>query len=193
METKLKSYIVDDQKASVERLQYLLTKCADVVVVGSSSTPVEALDEIVEIQPDVVFLDIEMPHLSGFELIEKVRAKHVFPKFVFITGYSQYAIKAIKSRAFDYLLKPVDLDELKKAVNRLCPEKEMEQLYSNLDLSRRERQIVEMLLKGYTSQKIADELYISKNTVNTHRRNLLERNHFRNTRELLVYFNINHS
>ncbi|MFQ5512781.1 MAG: LytR/AlgR family response regulator transcription factor, partial [Candidatus Krumholzibacteriia bacterium] len=68
--------------------------------------------------PDIVFLDIELPRKTGFELIDEVNGREVYPTFILITAYSQYAIRAIRARAFDYLLKPVLIDELKEAICR---------------------------------------------------------------------------
>ena len=65
-----------------------------------------------------MFIDIEMPRINGFEIIKIIRKAGVFPTFIFVTGYNQYAIKAIRNAAFDYLLKPVDIDELKEAIIR---------------------------------------------------------------------------
>ncbi|NPA35754.1 MAG: response regulator transcription factor [Chlorobi bacterium] len=186
MENKLKCYIVDDQLNSVERMEFMLEKCQDVEIAGSSTNPSDAILEILLIKPDVVFLDIEMPGLTGFELIEKIRLHHLFPKFIFVTGYSQYAIKAIKTRAFDYLLKPIDLDELKLSIHRIVLKDDMEDLIQQLKLSNREREIIELIIKGFSSQEISEKLFISINTVNTHRRNLLEKNNFKNTKELLL-------
>jgi len=189
MENRLKCYIVDDQLNSVERLEYVLEKCPLVEVMGSNTNPVEAVNDIVLIRPDIVFLDIEMPGLTGFELIEQVRTQYVSPSFIFTTGYSQYAIKAIKARAFDYLLKPIDLDELKQSIYRISNRDDNSSLIHQLELSNREREIIELIIKGFSSQEISEKLFISINTVNTHRRNLLEKNNFKSTKELLLALN----
>jgi len=186
MENKFKCYIVDDQLNSVERLEYVLEKCPLVEVVGNNINPVEAINDIVLIKPDIVFIDVEMPGLTGFELIDRVRSQHFFPKFIFTTGFSQYAIRAIKARAFDYLLKPIDLDELKQSIYRISNRNDNNSLIHQLELSNREREIIELIINGFSSQEISEKLFISINTVNTHRRNLLEKNNFKNTKELLL-------
>jgi DNA-binding NarL/FixJ family response regulator len=189
MENKQKCYIVDDQLNSIERLEYMLDKCPQVEVVGNNTNSTEAVDNIVLIKPDIVFLDVEMPGLTGFELIDRVRAHYLAPKFIFTTGYSQYAIRAIRARAFDYLLKPIDLDELKESICRVSYNDDNSSLLHQLELSNREREIIELIIKGLSSQEISERLFISINTVNTHRRNLLEKNNFKNTKELLLALN----
>jgi len=189
MENNFKCYIVDDQMNSIERLEYMLDKCTQVEVVGSNTNSTEAVAQILLIKPDIIFLDIEMPGLTGFELIEQVRAHYLSPKFIFTTGYSQYAIRAIRARAFDYLLKPIDLDELKESICRVSYKDNNDTLIHQLELSKREREIIELIVKGLSSQEISEKLFISINTVNTHRRNLLKKNNFKSTKELLLALN----
>ena len=189
MENNFKCYIVDDQMNSIERLEYMLDKCTQVEVVGSNTNSTEAVAQILLIKPDIIFLDIEMPGLTGFELIEQVRAHYLSPKFIFTTGYSQYAIRAIRARAFDYLLKPIDLDELKESICRVSYKDDNDSLIHQLELSNREREIIGLIIKGLSSQEISEKLFISINTVNTHRRNLLKKNNFKSTKELLLALN----
>ncbi len=127
--------IVDDEKHCREVMEYLLHKyCSNVNVIANCSSGAEALLALQNNSPDVLFLDIEMPGMNGFELLEKFQ----HPKFeiVFTTAYNEYAIKAIKRSALDYLLKPVDKDELKATILRFEEKqnyaKETEQLLQNL-------------------------------------------------------------
>jgi two-component system, LytTR family, response regulator len=109
--------IVDDEKHCREVIQHLLQKyCAEITVVASCASGNEALLYIEKVSPDILFLDIEMPGMNGFELIEKI--PHPGFEIIFTTAYNEYAIKAIKHSALDYLLKPVDKDELIQAVQR---------------------------------------------------------------------------
>jgi len=107
----IKCAIIDDELAAVNRLEMLLQKIDTVQIVFKSTDPESFVAAIVQKKPDIVFLDIEMPRITGFDIIEDLRSKYFLPKFIFITGYNQYAIKAIKSAAFDYILKPVDIDD----------------------------------------------------------------------------------
>ncbi len=109
--------IVDDEKHCREVLEHLLHKhCSSVKIIASCAGGEEALTAIAKQQPDILFLDIEMPGMNGFELLEKFHQ----PEFeiVFTTAYNEYAIKAIKHSALDYLLKPVDKDELMQTIER---------------------------------------------------------------------------
>lgn len=114
----IKAIIVDDEAKSRATLGALLqAHCPNVSVVAMADSVAEALADIEKHEPHVVFLDIEMPFNSGFTLLEKIKV----PGFevIFTTAYDHYAIKAIKFSALDYLLKPIDVDDLIKAVNKV--------------------------------------------------------------------------
>jgi two-component system, LytTR family, response regulator len=113
----LKAIIIDDETDCSESLSILLEKyCPEVEVVAICNSGAAALKEITMQKPQLVFLDIEMPHMNGFELIEKLPVINF--ELIFTTSYDQYAIKAIRFSALDYLLKPVDYEDLKKAVQK---------------------------------------------------------------------------
>ncbi|MEP6464894.1 MAG: LytTR family DNA-binding domain-containing protein [Parafilimonas sp.] len=113
----LTAIIVDDEPYSSETLSVLLEKyCPDVHVIAICNSGAEALKEIHLRDPQLVFLDIEMPHMNGFELIEKIHEVNF--ELIFTTSYDQYALKAIRFSALDYLLKPIDREELVKAVQK---------------------------------------------------------------------------
>lgn len=114
----LKAIVVDDEPNCSESLCTLLRRyCPEVEVAAICDSGVAALKEIQSLNPQLVFLDIEMPHMNGFELIERLPA--IDFELIFTTSYDQYAIKAIKVSALDYLLKPIDREELKKAVQKV--------------------------------------------------------------------------
>ncbi len=113
----IKAVIVDDEPYSCDTLSTLLERhCPEVAVIGICQSGKAALEKIPYLQPQLLFLDIEMPHLNGFQLLEKLN-EHNF-KLIFTTSYDQYAIKAIRFSAIDYLLKPIDPSELKQAVQK---------------------------------------------------------------------------
>ena len=115
---ELKAIIVDDEERGVIVLQQLLEQyCTGIKVVGTATSITDAEVRVGELRPDVVFLDIEMPGGNGFKLLE--RLEQVTFDVVFVTAYNQYAIKAIRFAALDYLLKPVKIDELQEAVERV--------------------------------------------------------------------------
>ncbi|MBK8700749.1 MAG: response regulator transcription factor [Saprospiraceae bacterium] len=114
----MKALIVDDERYCTDVLTILLQKhCPDVEISGIFNRPEEALEALPTISPDLVFLDIEMPHISGFEFLRRLD-KLAF-RVIFTTAYDQYALKAFRFNAIDYLLKPIDKDELKAAVNKV--------------------------------------------------------------------------
>ena len=109
--------IVDDEPYSCETLATLLERyCPDVKVLDICYSAASALKSINEQKPQLLFLDIEMPHMNGFELLEKLT--DIDFELVFTTSYDQYAIKAFRFSALDYLLKPIDQDDLRKAVQK---------------------------------------------------------------------------
>jgi len=185
---KKTAIIVDDEIAGLEHLSRLLDYCSGVQLLATTTVPEEAIELITQNKPDILFLDIEMPRISGFEILEITRNQGLMPYIVFTTAYSQYAIKAIKENAFDYLLKPIDIEELKITLKRIDELVDTPNLYPNSlteTLSRRELQILDLIVEGKTSKEIGAELYISKVTVDTHRRNILEKTKAKSTADLI--------
>lgn len=110
--------VLDDERGARERLVVLLSKIEGIKIIGIEGEPEIAIETITRKIPDLVFIDVEMPRLTGFDVVREVRKKNVYPDFIFVTGYNQYAVKAIKKEAFDYLVKPVDIDELNETIDR---------------------------------------------------------------------------
>ncbi len=114
----MKAVIIDDEKNSAEALKYLLQRHEPEVVISEvCADGISGIKAIRNHQPDVVFLDIEMPELSGFDVLEKIGEYHF--EIIFTTAYNQYAIKAIQYSALDYLLKPIDVNLLHNAIQRV--------------------------------------------------------------------------
>jgi DNA-binding LytR/AlgR family response regulator len=111
--------LVDDEIDSLILLESLLKKINFVKVLGKADNRSEAIAKIVELKPDVVFQDIEMHDINGLELVDEYRKYHFAGKVVFVTAHAEYAIDAIKKTAYDYLLKPVDMEELNSLVFRM--------------------------------------------------------------------------
>ena len=109
--------IIDDElKGRIALSQKLHDYCSDVRLIGEAESGEEGIKLIEKLKPEIVFLDIEMPRMNGFEMLLHLRQKNF--DLIFTTAYDQYAIKAIKYAAFDYLLKPIDIEELKLAVSK---------------------------------------------------------------------------
>jgi two-component system LytT family response regulator len=109
-------YLVDDEPLALERLQRLLTGAGGVRILGMSADPMEALAAIADARPDAIFLDIEMPVLSGFDLLSKLSYD---PLVVFTTAYDRYALRAFEVNSIDYLLKPIEPAQLRRALAKL--------------------------------------------------------------------------
>jgi len=113
----MKAFLIDDEPLAVQRLRRLLEDTGRVEIVGASIDPKEALDRVRQSRPDVLFLDIEMPGMSGFDLLDQLGEPQ--PLVVFTTAYDQYALDAFKVNSIDYLLKPVEPAQLDRALNKL--------------------------------------------------------------------------
>ena len=114
----LKAILVDDELNSLQNLQFKIQEyCPSIKVVAQTQNPEEAIRLIHQHKPDVIFLDIEMPRMSGFKMLEQFT--EVDFEVIFITAYNHYAINAIRISAFDYLVKPVAIEELQQTVERL--------------------------------------------------------------------------
>lgn len=115
----LKAVIVDDENSGIESLKRLLKKNhSEIEVVATAGSVEEGIAKIEALSPDVLFLDIELPDGSGFDILEVIEQKNL--SVIFTTAHNQYAIRAIKFAALDYLLKPLDGEELATAVSKLA-------------------------------------------------------------------------
>jgi two-component system, LytTR family, response regulator len=145
----LTAVIIDDEANSVDVLKSLLsTYCPNVKVVGQADHAAAGRKLIGELSPDVVFLDIEMPFGTGFDMLDAMEHKNM--SVIFVTAYDHYALKAIKYYAMDYLLKPVDIDELKLAVKKATEKKERQD-FTSLPVNL----LKNYLEKGLDNSKIA--------------------------------------
>lgn len=114
----LKAILVDDEPHSLQNLQQKIAEfCPELKVVATPNKPEEALFLIRHHKPDVIFLDIEMPRMNGFRMLEEL--EDIDSEIIFTTAYNHYAIDAIRISAFDYLMKPISVEDLQNAVTRL--------------------------------------------------------------------------
>ncbi len=114
----LRVLIVDDEPLARENLRVLLEQAEDIAIVGECANAVEALGAVHRLRPEVLFLDIQMPRISGLELAGMLDAAQR-PHIVFLTAFDEYAVRAFEEHAFDYLLKPVEKGRLAKTLARL--------------------------------------------------------------------------
>ncbi len=118
MKIPVKTVIVDDEQQARDILADLLSEIPGVEVMAKAESVKEALKAVRKYAPEIIFLDIEMPGDDGFSLVNELCSNEISCDIIFVTAYNQYAIKAIKSAAFDYLLKPVDRNELFRSIER---------------------------------------------------------------------------
>lgn len=152
----IKTILIDDEVHNLENLEWLLSKnCPNIEIIGKATSADEGIQLIHLLNPDLVFLDIEMPSKNGFELLESIPDIHF--EVIFVTAYNQYALKAIKSCALDYLMKPVAIPELIASV------KKVEELISKKTENKKLKVLVENLKESHHPKKIAlptaDELF----------------------------------
>lgn len=130
MSQLFKAIIVDDEPAARRLIRSLLKEYSDVIeVISEAGNGGDAIDLINELQPDVVFLDIQLPDLTGFEVIDRLQKK---TNIIFTTAYEQYAIKAFETFSIDYLLKPIKEERLEQSIAKL---KQFGKLTQHIDLS----------------------------------------------------------
>lgn len=135
MKREIKAIVIDDEVNSRDILAHLLRLDGGVTLLAKCQDLKQAMEAIATFSPDMIFLDIEMPGGSGFELLEQLGKTDNSPAIVFVTAYNQYAIKAIKFAAFDYLLKPIDLDDLNQTLQRFREFAENRQVKVKPDVS----------------------------------------------------------
>lgn len=115
--TKIRTIIVDDEPLALKLLAAKLNKLPNIEIVAQCSNGRQAIDAVMELSPDLLFLDIQMPGFSGLEVIKKLQSD-VMPLVVFATAYEQYALEAFDANAVDYVLKPIDDERIERAVGR---------------------------------------------------------------------------
>src|SRR6187455_2634078 len=115
----LRTMVVDDEELAREELCFLLGQAGGVEIVGQGGDGVTALRMAGELKPDLLFLDVQMPGLTGFEVARRLIQADILPQLVFVTAFDQYAVDAFSVNAVDYLLKPVDAVRLEQAIDRV--------------------------------------------------------------------------
>lgn len=160
---KLKALIIDDEEASRLTIKNYLTKyCPNVEILGEADGVKSGVEKIESLKPDLVFLDVEMPYGNGFDLLEQV--SEITFETIFVTAFSHYAVKAFNFSAAHYILKPIDIDELVEAVERVEELKKENSGYShtnvlleNLKMEGKQLQkVVLPMIDGFEVVKVKD-------------------------------------
>jgi len=172
---KLRAILIDDEESNLSSLKEKLHKhCPQVDIIGSFDNARAGKEAIETLYPDLIFLDIEMPVMNGFVMLQQLQYKNF--ELIFVTAYDHYAIKAIRYSALDYLVKPIEIDQLKSAVdraaekrNRLEPNQQLEIFLDNLLLKKNMyRRIAIPTAEGLQFIKTDDILYLEASINYTH-------------------------
>jgi two-component system, LytTR family, response regulator len=159
----LSTIIIDDEPAAREKLQLLIEKyCADKITLKAvCKSPEEGIAAIAKHNPDLIFLDVEMPSMTGFDMLRKIARVNF--EVIFTTAHDHYAIKAIKFSALDYLLKPIDLEQLLDAINKAVEKKGMmhagkrvENFIGNMEAKEKLSSLSVPTANGFMMMKVED-------------------------------------
>ncbi len=209
MSTTIRVVLADDHVFVRDGIKSLLENEAAIQVVGEATDGLEALKVVEELNPDLLILDIRMPHLTGIEVVEKLRSENKTLKIVMLSMHEseEYVLKSIKAGADGYLLKGSSKEEFLKAIHTVAqngkyfsgdissilinqlsnpsnftePKKNIEE---ELLITKREKEILTLLLAGKGNKEIAEALEISKRTAEVHRFNLMKKLKVKNLMEL---------
>jgi len=184
-------FIIDDDPRAADMMESLLKQSAGFTVAGSETVPEKAVSIILSRRPEVLFIDVEMPGMTGLDLVTRVRKEEYNPVVVFVTAYEKYAIDAIRRAAFDYILKPYSKEELKGVLKRIRSYKRLKAVNENNNIDRltqREKDVFELLRKCLSSKEISSKLNISTETVYTYRRRIIRKLDIRSTKEIPLKF-----
>jgi len=199
----LKIYLVDDHQMLIDGLKALLNDEANISIVGENTNPKTAIKEIKEYRPDIVLTDINMPEMDGIELTKEIKKFNPDIKLIALSMFGERGTISdmIKAGVSAYILKNTGKQELLKAIDKVASggsffsDEVSEEMMRPLDpseskeitLSQREIQIIELIAKEYTNAKIAETLFISERTVETHRKNIFRKTDTKGVIGLLRY------
>jgi two-component system LytT family response regulator len=171
----LRAILIDDEESNISSLTLKLNKhCADVEIIATCENATDGIHAIETLKPDVVLLDIEMPVMNGFVMLQQLYFKNF--ALIFVTAYNHYAIRAIRYSALDYLVKPVEIEDLKAAMARVMEKKQQQQqglqmdiLLENLNIGKKSfRRLAIPTVDGVIFIKTSDIIYLSANINYTH-------------------------
>lgn len=206
MENKIKIMVVDDHELFRNGVIMVLNRLQNTVVIGEASNGKEFLEKLNSVKPDIVFMDIKMPIMNGIDATVEAMQRYPELKVIALSmfGEEEYLQKMINAGVYGFLLKNSSIDEIERAVNLVsqgknCYSDELLSYFTNkyitsnknlqddVNITRREIEVLDFVAKGYSNQEIADKLFISKRTVDGHKANLIQKTGSKNIVDLLVY------
>ncbi len=206
-----KILIVDDHEVVRDGLKNILTSLENITIAGEAGNGEDAVKMYSSLKPDLVIMDISMPGMNGIEATKIIKEKDPDARILILTMHDnqEYLNQIIRSGAKGFILKNTDKDELLEAVKtvsggdnffskdiskliidnyiRTAKETEKNDGYKEVPLTKREIEILKLIASGYSNQEIANILYISYNTVDTHRKNIMHKLSIKNTAGLVRY------
>jgi len=205
--TRIRVILADDHTLFRNGLKLLLSNNVDVQVVGEASDGNELLSLLTKLPCDVVLMDIEMPGINGFDATRIISEQYPEVKVISLSMYGEeeYYYRMIEAGARGFLLKSSEINEVSEAIRRVMQGgtyfssdilynvlKNIHTVVSKTDtqalhLSQREKEVLELICRGMSNQEIADQLFISKRTVEKHRANLLAKTNTKNTAQLVMF------
>ena len=204
----IKVFLVDDHKMFKEGLKNLIDKESGLKVIGEAEDGISAFDKMLELKPDVAVVDISIPGINGMELTKKIRKTLYKTEVLILSMHSDayFAVNAMKNGAKGYILKEDSFNLLIEAIKKVakggrCVSPVIESFISHKTsendsrallkyddlLTEREVQILQMIAEGYTNSQIAEKLFISSGTVDTHRKNIMKKLNVHNVSGLVKY------
>jgi DNA-binding NarL/FixJ family response regulator len=202
----IRVYIIDDHQMIIEGIHSLLHDEQNIEWMGSSKSPDDLMTFLAKSQPDVLLMDINLPQRSGLDLCREVKAKYPVINIIGLSTSNQPSVirKMQENGASGYLLKDASKSEILEALQMVNKGKEyvsfsvaeaLKKKGSDTSLpalTRREKEILELIAEGLTNRKIATKLFLDKTTINTHRKNMLTKFNVKNTTALIKIVVTNH-
>ena len=196
---KIKIIVVDDHPMVIEGMKAMLKQIRYVELCATASNAYEAMEKVKENQPDLVITDINMPEISGVELTSKLKKEFPNLKIIGMSTFNErsYISQMIQNGADGFLVKSASKEEIETAISSVLDGKmylssdagisnsEQKELKNQPTLTRREKEILTLISEGFTNPQIAEKLFISLYTVETHRKNLLSKFSTNNTASLI--------
>jgi DNA-binding NarL/FixJ family response regulator len=202
----IRVYIIDDHQMIIEGIHSLLQGEQNIEWMGSTKSPDDLMDFLTKSQPDVLLMDINLPQRSGLDLCRDVKEKYPGINVIGLSTFNQPSVirKMQENGASGYLLKDASRNEILEALQQVSKGKEyvsfsvaeaLKKSGSELllpALTRREKEILELIAEGLTNKKIAAKLFLDRTTINTHRKNMLTKFNVTNTAALIKIAVTNH-
>ena len=204
MESKIKVVLADDHSVVRKGIKMLISSDESIEIMGEAASGVEALEMVKSLNPDIIITDISMPGMTGIELAEKLKSEQSSTKVLVLSTHNdeEYILRSFEAGALGYLPKDTEEDEFLAAIKVVA---DGDVYYTNevsniltrslikqkrtfddaRDLTEREREILKLIVEGMSNKEIGDKLFISVRTVDTHRRNIMDKIEAKNTAELV--------